>query len=141
MGSLLSGTAAKGKVRFGGEAVPARADRRELAIQIAPFLRGRISAKQRFIASFSDAPDVLQFVNSAHAKELAFLGTSCPDHFIRTKIRPMFVPWDADEDLEALKKQIDCVAGASIATSIAPTIAHLRRRIRRRCAMPARRWC
>jgi hypothetical protein len=42
-----------------------------------------------------DAPDVLQFVNSKHAKELAFLGTSCPDHFIRTKIRPLFVPWAA----------------------------------------------
>src|SRR5579863_1317507 len=45
---------AKGKVRFGGEAVPARPDRRELAIQIAPFLRGRISARQRFISSYSD---------------------------------------------------------------------------------------
>ena len=98
----------KGKVRFGGEVVPARADRRKLATEIAPFLRGRISAKQRFISSFSDAPDVLQFVNSADATELAFLGTSCPDHFIRTKIRPMLVPWGADEDLEALKKQIDC---------------------------------
>jgi rhamnose utilization protein RhaD (predicted bifunctional aldolase and dehydrogenase)/NAD(P)-dependent dehydrogenase (short-subunit alcohol dehydrogenase family) len=98
----------KGKVRFGGEALPVRADRRKLAIEIAPFLRGRISAKQRFISSFSDASDVLQFVDSAHAKELAFLGTSCPDHFIRTKIRPMYVPWGADQDIEALKKQIDC---------------------------------
>jgi rhamnose utilization protein RhaD (predicted bifunctional aldolase and dehydrogenase)/NAD(P)-dependent dehydrogenase (short-subunit alcohol dehydrogenase family) len=98
----------KGTVRFGGEAVPARADRRELATQIAPFLRGRVSARQRFISSFCDAPDVLQFVNSAHGKDLAFLGTSCPDHFIRTKIRPMFVPWGANEDIEALKKQIDC---------------------------------
>ena len=35
----------------------------------------------------------MQFVDSAHARELAFLGTSCPDHFIRTKIRPLFVPW------------------------------------------------
>ncbi len=96
------------KVRFGGEAQPARADRREPAAQIAPFLRGRISAKQRFIANFSDAPDVLEFVDSAHARELAYLGTSCPDHFIRTKIRPMFVPWGADEDLDALKRQIDC---------------------------------
>jgi len=98
----------RGKVRFGGEVVPARADRRQMAIEVAPFLRGRISAKQRFISSFSDAPDVLQFVNSADAKELAFLGTSCPDHFIRTKIRPMFVPWAASENVEALKKQIDC---------------------------------
>jgi rhamnose utilization protein RhaD (predicted bifunctional aldolase and dehydrogenase)/NAD(P)-dependent dehydrogenase (short-subunit alcohol dehydrogenase family) len=98
----------KSMARFGGEAVPARPDRRDLAIQIAPFLRGRVSAKQRYISSFSDAPDVLTFVDSAHGKELAFLGTSCPDHFIRTKIRPMFVPWAANEDIEALKKQIDC---------------------------------
>ena len=98
----------KEKVLFGGEALAARANRKELAIGIAPFLRGRISAKHRFISSFSDSADVLQFVDSVHAKELAFLGTSCPDHFIRTKIRPMFVPWAANEDLEALKKQIDC---------------------------------
>jgi rhamnose utilization protein RhaD (predicted bifunctional aldolase and dehydrogenase)/NAD(P)-dependent dehydrogenase (short-subunit alcohol dehydrogenase family) len=98
----------KSKIRFGGEAAPARSDRRDLAIQIAPFLRGRISARQRYISSFSDAPDVLQFVDSASGKDLAFLGTSCPDHFIRTKIRPMFVTWGASDDLEALKKQIDC---------------------------------
>ena len=97
----------QGKVRFGGEAVPAREDRRQLAVRIAPFLRGRISAQQRFIASFSDAPDVLQFVNSGQARELAFLGTSCPDHFIRTKIRPLFVPWAAGEDLNALRQQIE----------------------------------
>jgi rhamnose utilization protein RhaD (predicted bifunctional aldolase and dehydrogenase)/NAD(P)-dependent dehydrogenase (short-subunit alcohol dehydrogenase family) len=97
----------KGSVRFGGEAQPARADRRDLAAQIAPFLRGRVSAKQRFISSFSDAADVLQFVDSVDAKELAFLGTSCPDHFIRTKIRPLFVPWGAGEDLQALRNQID----------------------------------
>jgi rhamnose utilization protein RhaD (predicted bifunctional aldolase and dehydrogenase)/NAD(P)-dependent dehydrogenase (short-subunit alcohol dehydrogenase family) len=97
----------RGKVRFGGEAIPARADRRQLAIEIAPFLRGRISAKQRYISNFSDAADVLEFVDSVHAKELAYLGTSCPDHFIRTKIRPMFVPWAAGGDIEALKKQID----------------------------------
>ncbi len=98
---------AKGPVRFGGEAVPARPDRRELAVKIAPFLRGRVSAQRRFIASFSDAPDVLQFVNSLHARELAFLGTSCPDHFIRTKIRPLFVPWAAEEGLQALHQQIE----------------------------------
>jgi rhamnose utilization protein RhaD (predicted bifunctional aldolase and dehydrogenase)/NAD(P)-dependent dehydrogenase (short-subunit alcohol dehydrogenase family) len=97
----------QGKTRFGGEAQPVRADRRELASKIAPFLRGRISAKHRFIASFSDAPDVLQFIDSADARELAFLGTSCPDHFIRTKIRPLFVPWGAGEDLNGLKNQID----------------------------------
>jgi rhamnose utilization protein RhaD (predicted bifunctional aldolase and dehydrogenase)/NAD(P)-dependent dehydrogenase (short-subunit alcohol dehydrogenase family) len=98
---------AKGPVRFGGEAVKARDDRKALAVEVAPYLRGRVSTQNRWIASFSDAEDVLQFVNSKQAKELAFLGTSCPDHFIRTKIRPMFVPWAADEDVDALKKQIE----------------------------------
>jgi len=98
---------AKGPTRFGGEAVPARPERLHLATQIAPFLRGRVSAQKRFIASFTDAPDVLQFVSSAQGKELAFLGTSCPDHFIRTKIRPLFVPWSANEDIANLKSAIE----------------------------------
>ncbi|HUA93543.1 MAG TPA: bifunctional rhamnulose-1-phosphate aldolase/short-chain dehydrogenase [Terracidiphilus sp.] len=99
----------EGKERFGGQVISSREDRKQIAVKIAPFLRGRISAQHRWIASFTDAPDVLQFVNSAHAKDLAFLGTSCPDHFIRTKIRPLFVPWNADEDLDALRKQIECM--------------------------------
>ena len=98
---------AKGPARFGGEVAPSRADRRTLAVDIAPYLRGRVSVQNRFIASFSDHPDVLQFVNSAHAEELAYLGTSCPDHFIRTKIRPMFVPWKKDGSIADLKTRID----------------------------------
>jgi rhamnose utilization protein RhaD (predicted bifunctional aldolase and dehydrogenase)/NAD(P)-dependent dehydrogenase (short-subunit alcohol dehydrogenase family) len=98
---------AKGATRFGGELVLARVERRDLAIQIAPYLRGRVSTQNRWISSFTCAPDVLQFVNSVHAKELSFLGTSCPDHFIRTKIRPLFIPWPANADLAALKQQID----------------------------------
>jgi rhamnose utilization protein RhaD (predicted bifunctional aldolase and dehydrogenase)/NAD(P)-dependent dehydrogenase (short-subunit alcohol dehydrogenase family) len=97
---------AKGSARFGGEAQPARADRRELAVKIAPFLRGRVSAQRRYIANFSDAPDVMQFVNSKLAGEMSYLGTSCPDHFIRTKIRPLFVPWAETEEIEALKLNI-----------------------------------
>ena len=98
---------AKGPARFGGLAVPARESRRDWATRIAPFLRGRVSTQNRWIASFTDAPDVLQFVNATHAKDLSFLGTSCPDHFIRTKIRPLFVPWAAGADIDALKTQID----------------------------------
>ena len=63
-----------------------------------PLVRGRVSTKQRVIGSFTDAPDVLAFVNSHSAKKLAHLGTSCPDHFIRTKIRPLFVDWDTSSD-------------------------------------------
>ncbi len=97
----------KGSSRFGGAAVKSRQNRQELSIEILPFLRGRVSGQRRWIANYSDGEDVLQFVNATHAKDLAFLGTSCPDHFIRTKIRPMFVPWTEDQDIEALKAQID----------------------------------
>ena len=126
---------AKGPTRFGGEVVPSRPDRRDLAIQIAPFLRGRISAQRRWIASFTDAPDVLQFINSAHAKDLAYLGTSCPDHFIRTKIRPLFVPWAGGEDLNALKDQIGVSAG-QVPQAVSRLLQGLRRA---RFTGPARR--
>ncbi|MGO9438361.1 MAG: bifunctional rhamnulose-1-phosphate aldolase/short-chain dehydrogenase [Terracidiphilus sp.] len=97
----------KGESRFGGTAVKARPNRKELAVEVLPFLRGRVSAQRRWVASFSDSEDVLQFVNSPHAKDLSFLGTSCPDHFIRTKIRPLFVPWNDGEDVGALKSSIE----------------------------------
>lgn len=97
----------KGPSRFGGHAVLSRPNRRDIALEIMPYLRGRVSANRRWIVSFCDGNDVLQFVNSLHAKDLAFLGTSCPDHFIRTKIRPMFVPWAADQGLQELKNQIN----------------------------------
>ncbi len=98
---------AKGSGRFGDEASPSRNDRHALAVEIVPYLRGRISSQNRWVSSFSDAPDVLQFVNSNHAEELAYLGTSCPDHFIRTKIRPMFVPWKKHEGVAELKTHIE----------------------------------
>ena len=96
----------KGAARFGGQATQSRANRAQLAVQIAPYLRGRVSTQKRYIARFTDAPDVLQFVNSVNAKDLAFLGTSCPDHFIRTKIRPLFVSWAEGANLATLKQQI-----------------------------------
>src|ERR1035437_2818303 len=97
----------KGAVRFGGEGVRSRPDRQDLALEILPYLRGRVSANLRWIANFTDATDVLTFMNSPHAKDLSFLGTSCPDHFIRTKIRPLFVPWAEGEDVQTLKQHID----------------------------------
>src|SRR6201999_1511813 len=91
-------------VSFGGEKYKSHEERHKLALKLMPVIRGRVSKKQRVIGSFSDTPDVLNFVNSNAAKQLAHLGTSCPDHFIRTKIRPLFVEWDPsgdEKDLEA----------------------------------------
>ncbi len=97
----------KGDRIFGGRKHEPLADRRSIALEILPVLRGRLSENKRVIGSFSDHPDVLEFVNSAEAQKLAYLGTSCPDHFIRTKIRPMFVPWDPKSGTGELRKEIE----------------------------------
>lgn len=97
----------RGKAIFGGHRVATLENGHSLALEIFPFLRGRISACQRMIGCFSDLPEVLRFVNSADAHELAHLGTSCPDHFIRTKIRPLFVKWNPEANLVVLRDAID----------------------------------
>jgi rhamnose utilization protein RhaD (predicted bifunctional aldolase and dehydrogenase)/NAD(P)-dependent dehydrogenase (short-subunit alcohol dehydrogenase family) len=84
----------EGHRTFGGAKAKTHADREAIAAQVMPMLRGAVSRKQRWIGSFSDAEPVLAFVNSENAEKLAHLGTSCPDHFIRTKIRPMFLKWN-----------------------------------------------
>ncbi len=92
---------------FGGARCQALSDRRDVALDIFPFLRGRVSGAKRVIGNFSDLPEVLRFVNSNDAGALAHLGTSCPDHFIRTKVRPLFVPWQPGGSGEELRRQID----------------------------------
>jgi len=61
---------------------------------ILPRLRGMISQENRFIATVQSDPAMLRFVGSHGAPRLAELGTSCPDHFLRTKIKPLYVGWD-----------------------------------------------
>ena len=85
-------------ISFGGGKHRPHQQRQAIANELMPFLRGSVSTGQRMIGSFSDMPEVLEFVNSQSAAELAYLGTSCPDHFIRTKIRPLFVDWDQAGD-------------------------------------------
>ncbi len=98
---------AKGEQIFGGARYQARKDYREAAIDIMPYVRGRVSVSKRMIGTFSGLPEVLTFINSNEAQRFAFLGTSCPDHFVRTKIRPMYVSWNPEEDLQSLRKAID----------------------------------
>src|SRR3984885_3651012 len=92
---------------FGGGQVKVREDRVSIASATMPYLRGAVSRKQRWIGSFSDSKAVLEFVDSAQAEKLAHLGTSCPDHFIRTKIRPMFLRWNPEGDPAELKELIE----------------------------------
>jgi rhamnose utilization protein RhaD (predicted bifunctional aldolase and dehydrogenase)/NAD(P)-dependent dehydrogenase (short-subunit alcohol dehydrogenase family) len=88
----------KNSPSFGGAKYKPHQERQSIAVQVMPSLRGAVSNGQRMIGSFTDASEVLDFINSQSAAKLAHLGTSCPDHFIRTKIRPMFVDWDPSGD-------------------------------------------
>lgn len=89
---ILSAVERKGDALFGGSITSTREDRYALATHAMPVLRGAIN---NVLGHFTDAPEVLRFVNSDSAKRLAWQGTSCPDHFVRTKVRPLFVEWDS----------------------------------------------
>jgi rhamnulose-1-phosphate aldolase/alcohol dehydrogenase len=81
--------------------------RREVFAAILPWLRGRVSQQKRFIGTIQDDERILRFVNSYDAARLAELGTSCPDHFLRTKIKPLYVNWNPQaEDIEALRAKL-----------------------------------
>jgi rhamnulose-1-phosphate aldolase/alcohol dehydrogenase len=103
-------TANEKRRAFGGARIepaePAR--RRAIAARLMPLIRGKISGSERKVGHFTDAPEVLEFVGSQALAELAPLGTSCPDHFLRTKIRPLALPYDpAADNLEAVVAGLD----------------------------------
>ena len=77
--------------------------RRRVLTEILPFLRGQVSAARRFVGTVQDDDRMLRFVNSIDGPRLAALGTSCPDHFLRTKIKPLFVEWTPGDDVESLR--------------------------------------
>ena len=97
----------RGAMTFGGPKYRplAEAERQRLLIEILPWLRGQVSAGERFVATVQDDEKMLRFTSSVDGPRLAALGTSCPDHFLRTKIKPFFVDWDPEsgglEDLKA----------------------------------------
>ena len=92
---------------FGGLEHSPLPDRRGVAARILPALRGAMSSNRRVIAHFTDDEDALTFAGSRWSKELGALGTSCPDHFLRTRICPMFIDWDpAKENADVLKSRI-----------------------------------
>ncbi|MDB5158334.1 MAG: rhamnulose-phosphate aldolase/alcohol dehydrogenase [Mucilaginibacter sp.] len=90
---------------FGGAKIQSldEAGRQKQAIALAPILRGFCSSKQNMIGHFTDDARVLEFINSNDLDRLAPLGTSCPDHFLRTKISPLVLELGKDEDLSDVK--------------------------------------
>jgi rhamnose utilization protein RhaD (predicted bifunctional aldolase and dehydrogenase) len=98
---------ASGRPLFGGAGVTTTVDRDEVASAVLPHLRGVVSSNRRVIAHFNRSDAALTFANSRWAADLCRMGTSCPDHFLRTRICPMFVPWNpADEQAERLQQRV-----------------------------------
>lgn len=100
----------KGEKTFGGQKIASlpEADRERVLAEVLPFIRGQITFQaERLIGTVQSDEAMLRFVNSADAPRLAALGTSCPDHFLRTKIKPLYLDWDpAKEDVAALKLKL-----------------------------------
>lgn len=100
----------KGDQTFGGQQYsgPDAAAREALLVRLLPTLRGLVSQHRRFVGTVHVTEEVLNFVNSVDAPRLAELGTSCPDHFLRTKIKPLYVAWNPQtESYEALLAKLE----------------------------------
>lgn len=116
----LARSASGERAVFGVPRVPPlpEVERRELVARLMPLLRGKLSTRERKIAHFSDAPEALEFASSARAKELAAIGTSCPDHFLRTKIKPLYVDrapgpgYPGSDPIEGLRTELDALIAA-----------------------------
>ncbi len=86
---------------FGGqktESLP-KEERLDIAAQLMPMLRGLCSSENRMIGHFNDSDVVLEYINSTDLERLAPMGTSCPDHFLRTKIQPLVLRLDTNDAL------------------------------------------
>ena len=94
-----------GSVVAGFEALESEA-RLARAAELAPILRGIASTDKPMIGHFSDAPAVLDFLSRSKLSELAALGTSCPDHFLRTKVKPMVLDLPADSDVAVIIERL-----------------------------------
>ena len=109
----IAASGGEGKI-FGGQrhaALPAET-RAKVWCRLLPWLRGQVSKSRRFVATVQDDEKILRFVDSQDAPRLAELGTSCPDHFLRTKIKPLYVALDTvpagldDTQLDAFVGQL-----------------------------------
>ncbi|WP_238367712.1 bifunctional rhamnulose-1-phosphate aldolase/short-chain dehydrogenase [Mesobacterium pallidum] len=102
-----------GVAAFGGPIHDSLApeQRRAIAARLMPAIRGFVSGNQHMVGHFEDSAAVLEFVNACDMRDLAALGTSCPDHFLRTKIRPLVIDFDPAQNnidvvLDGLADQI-----------------------------------
>ncbi|UQZ81231.1 Sorbitol-6-phosphate 2-dehydrogenase [Paenibacillus konkukensis] len=82
-------------------------ERRSVAAQVMPTIRGAVSDAKKMILSFDDAEDVLQFVGGQDSAKLSQVGAACPDHLVHTKVVPLFIDWTPNaEDIDGLKAKL-----------------------------------
>ena len=107
MGEFIEEHQSKKSLLFGGVDHAPLPDRKKIACQILPALRGLVSSNRRVVVHYADDEDAVTFAGSKWAKELSSLGTSCPDHFLRTRVCPLFLPWNsAEEEVSVLKARM-----------------------------------
>ncbi|HWX91523.1 MAG TPA: bifunctional rhamnulose-1-phosphate aldolase/short-chain dehydrogenase [Terriglobales bacterium] len=107
MGEFILEHRAKQGALFGGLQYGPAQERKRIAAEVLPALRGVLSSNRRVVAHHADDDDSLTFAGSNWSRELGALGTSCPDHFLRTRVCPLFVRWDpAKDDTKVLKARI-----------------------------------
>ncbi|MDA9596989.1 bifunctional aldolase/short-chain dehydrogenase, partial [Flavobacteriaceae bacterium] len=99
---------------FGGQKINSLSSdqRKDKAAQLAPLLRGLCSSENAMIGHFTDDDKVLEYINSNDLERLAPMGTSCPDHFLRTKIKPVILNLAPDEDLSDDQKILDKISNS-----------------------------
>ena len=99
---------------FGGQKINSLSSdqRKDKAAQLAPLLRGLCSSENAMIGHFTDDDKVLEYINSKDLERLAPMGTSCPDHFLRTKIKPLILNLAPDEDLSDDQKILDKISNS-----------------------------
>ncbi len=103
---------AKNSSVFGGQKIKSLPDekRKEKAAQLAPILRGLCSSENMMIGHFTDDEKVLEYINSNDLERLAPMGTSCPDHFLRTKIKPLILNLTPEQDLSYKQMVLDKIS-------------------------------
>ena len=92
----------------------AAAERRSVAVQVAPVLRGLVSAEKRQILHFEDTEDVLTFASSQDAPRLTQIGAACPDHLVHTKPWPLLVDWTPKQDVTSLIERLQTGVSAYV---------------------------
>lgn len=85
---------------FGGQAFDSlpEAERKKVLASIMPVIRGAVGEEKKMLLTFDDADDVLQYLNSKNAAALSQVGAACPDHLVHTKMKPLFINWDPQNE-------------------------------------------